>query len=160
MLDGINTESCEQTFRWVNQFTSVKAMNDVRFWFFFTYVFDLHNTNNQGNLRSTVHPKSPLRWEQLSDLKTWEKSLRSLKVKVIQDHQYLIANNGADDQKKAHEAECVPEVEELEREMDKLTVLSGNKRVPDVQELDREMDKLTVQSGFDRSECGTKYQKP
>ena len=160
MLDGINTESCEQTFRWVNQFTSVKAMNDVRFWFFFTYVFDLHNTNNQGNLRSTVHPKSPLRWEQLSDLKTWEKSLRSLKVKVIQDHQYLIANNGADDQKKAHEAECVPEVEELEREMDKLTVLSGNKRVPDVEELDREMDKLTVQSGFDCNECGAKYQKP
>ena len=25
-LDGVNTESCEQTFKWVNKFTSVKSI--------------------------------------------------------------------------------------------------------------------------------------
>ena len=42
---------------------------------FFTLVFDLHNLQKQGNLRSMAHPKSPLRWELLSDLKDWESTL-------------------------------------------------------------------------------------
>ena len=29
ILDGVNSESCEQTFKWVNRFTSVKAMNEA-----------------------------------------------------------------------------------------------------------------------------------
>ena len=39
-LDGVNTESCEQTFKWVNKFTSVKSMNESRFFLFFTVIFD------------------------------------------------------------------------------------------------------------------------
>ena len=35
ILNGVNSESCEQTFAWVNKFTSVKAMNEARFSMFF-----------------------------------------------------------------------------------------------------------------------------
>ena len=49
-LDGVNTESCEQTFKWVNKFTAVKSMSGPRFWMFFTILFDLHNLSIQGKL--------------------------------------------------------------------------------------------------------------
>ena len=61
--------------RWVNKFTSVKAMNESRFWSFFTYIFDLHNLMKQGNLRSVANPRSPLRWELLPNLDDFEPSL-------------------------------------------------------------------------------------
>ena len=71
-LAGINTESCEQTFRWVNGFTSVKSMNESRYWMFFLAVFDYHNLHNLGNghLRSVAHPQSSLRWETLPNRET------------------------------------------------------------------------------------------
>ena len=74
-LDGINTESCEQTFRWVNKFTAVKSMNESRFFLFFTLVFDLHNLQMDGSLRSVAHPNSPLRWELLPEIVDWERTL-------------------------------------------------------------------------------------
>jgi hypothetical protein len=61
--------------RWVNKFTSVKSMNESRFWMFFTVIFDLHNLLKQGKLRSVANPKSPLRWELLPDLVDYEPSL-------------------------------------------------------------------------------------
>ena len=74
-LDGVNTESCEQTFKWVNKFTSVKPMNESRFFMFFTVIFDLHNLYKTGELRSVAHPGSPLRWELLPDQKDYEETL-------------------------------------------------------------------------------------
>ena len=64
-LDGVNTEACEQTFKWCNQFTSVKGMNESHFWFFFTVVFDMHNLHVEGRLRSIAHPQSAFRWDAL-----------------------------------------------------------------------------------------------
>ena len=81
-LDGVNTESCEQTFKWVNKFTSVKSMNESRFWFFFTVIFDLHNLQMENKLRSTANPKSPLRWENVQDQINHEPSLLGLKSKL------------------------------------------------------------------------------
>lgn len=78
-LDGINTESCEQTFKWTNKFTAVKSMNESRFWMFFTLIFDLHNLQKQDKLRSMAHPKSHLRWELLGDLQDWESTLLGTK---------------------------------------------------------------------------------
>ena len=85
-LDGVNTESCEQTFKWVNKFTSVKAMNESRFWMFFTVIFDLHNLQKQGRLRSVAHPKSPLRWELLADQDDWEPLLLRISGNAIRKH--------------------------------------------------------------------------
>ena len=74
-LDGVNTESCEQTIKWVNNLTSVKSMNASLFLFFFLFVFHYHNMNKQNRLRSEAHPKSELRWDLLEDLKDWEETL-------------------------------------------------------------------------------------
>ena len=77
-LDGVNTESCEQTFKWVNSFTAVKSMNQSHFWMFFTVIFDYHNLNKQKQLRSVVHPFSPLGWELLPQQLDIESSLLTL----------------------------------------------------------------------------------
>jgi hypothetical protein len=99
-LDQVNTESCEQTFKWVNQYTAVKSMNQARFWFFFTVMFDLHNLQKQGNLRSIAHPKSSLRWELLPDQVDWEKTLLKVDVKVAEIEtgmrEVSIENDGSD----------------------------------------------------------------
>ena len=79
-LDGVNTESCEQTFKWVNMFTSVKSMNEPRFWMFFTIIFDLHNLQKQDKLRSVAHPRSPLRWELLPEQFDHEPSLLTVQM--------------------------------------------------------------------------------
>ena len=46
---------------------------------FFTLIFDLHNLQKQCKLRSVAHPKSPLRWELLCELKDWESTLLGTK---------------------------------------------------------------------------------
>ena len=51
-LDGVNTESCEQTFKWVNNFTSVKSMNVSRFWFFFVFAFHYHDMNKLNCIKN------------------------------------------------------------------------------------------------------------
>lgn len=78
-LDGVNTEACEQTFKWVNKFTSVKSMNESRFFLFFTVIFDLHNLQKARKLRSVAHPMSPLRWELLGSITDFEPMLLKLK---------------------------------------------------------------------------------
>ena len=74
-LDNVNTESCEQTFKWVNKFTSVKAMNGPQFWMFFTYIFDLHNLSKEDKLRSSVNPLSEHRWNNSSTTSDYERLL-------------------------------------------------------------------------------------
>lgn len=91
-LDGINTESCEQTFRWVNKFTAVKSMNESRFFMFFTLVFDLHNLQMEGRLRSVAHPKSPLRWELLPEMEDWEGTLLNKENAPITDIEKQMDN--------------------------------------------------------------------
>jgi len=88
-LDGVNTEVCEQTFKWVNKFTSVKSMNESRFWMFFTIIFDLRNLQKQGTLRSVAHPKSPLRWELLPYQEDPEPSLLTASDDVTEEETTL-----------------------------------------------------------------------
>ena len=42
---------------------------------FFTVIFDLHNLQQSGQLRSLAHPGSPLRWELLPDKSDHEATL-------------------------------------------------------------------------------------
>ena len=74
-LEGVNTESCEQTFHWVNKYTAVKSMNEGRFFLFFTAIFDLHNLSRLGQLRSVANPKSNHRWDMLLNLPEYEETL-------------------------------------------------------------------------------------
>ena len=74
-LDGVNTESCEQTFHWVNKFTSVKSMNESRFFLFFIAIFDYHNLSRAGQLRSLANPKSSFRWEMVDVIPDFEDML-------------------------------------------------------------------------------------
>ena len=95
-LNGVNTESCEQTFKWVNKFTSVKSMSGPRFWMFFTYLFDLHNLSKQGNLRSTVHPSSDHRWAIVAEIQDFESLLLQTKVGEVivdTDQEEIIVDN-------------------------------------------------------------------
>ena len=61
-------------------------MNESRFWFFFTVIFDLHSLQKEGKLRSVANPKSPLRWDILKDQADYEPSLLRLKGRF----EYLI----------------------------------------------------------------------
>ena len=54
-LKSVNTVICEQTFKSLNKYTNVKAMNEFRFQFFFSYVIDLHNLHSIGQLHLS-HP--------------------------------------------------------------------------------------------------------
>lgn len=54
-LKDVNTVICEQSFRWVNKYVNVKAMNEYRFRVYFTYLIDLHNLNQTGKLH-LAHP--------------------------------------------------------------------------------------------------------
>ena len=56
-LSNVNTQVCEQTFRWTNGYKQVKSMNQFRFRLFFTYLIDLHNLKISDQLQIT-HPLS------------------------------------------------------------------------------------------------------
>ena len=51
----VNSQICEQTFKWTNAFTQVKSMNQFRFRLFFTYNIDLHNLKISDQLHMS-HP--------------------------------------------------------------------------------------------------------
>ena len=57
-LDGVNTPICEQLFSAINKYTNAKAMNESHFFLFFLFIFDLHNLNIEGKLRSIANPSS------------------------------------------------------------------------------------------------------
>ena len=67
-LDGVNTPVCEQLFSAINKFTNAKAMNEAHFFLLFLYIFDLHNLNIEGKLRSVANPKSEHRSEIIKNL--------------------------------------------------------------------------------------------
>ena len=59
-------------------FTSVKSMNESRFWMFFTVISDLHNLQKQDQLRSIANPRSPLCWSLLPEHIDYESTLLKL----------------------------------------------------------------------------------
>ena len=69
-FDGVNTPICEQLFSAINKFTNAKAMNEAHFFIFFLYIFDLHNLNIEGKLRSVANPISEHRYETILEAKT------------------------------------------------------------------------------------------
>ena len=68
----MNTPVCEQLFSAINKYTNAKAMNEAHFFIFFLYVFDLHNLQIEGKLRSTANPMSDHRNELIKNLKSNE----------------------------------------------------------------------------------------
>ena len=60
-------------------------MNESRFFMFFTVMFDLHNLQKEGKLRSVAHPRSPLRWQLLSDPQDYESLLLKTKADISDD---------------------------------------------------------------------------
>ena len=132
-LDGVNTESCEQTFKWVNKFTSVKSMNESRFFLFFTVIFDLHNLQKNNQLRSHAHPGSPLRWELLPDQRDYEATL--LEIPVATETAVEVENE-------------VPKV-------------AGNTEEADLASITNTMKNLEInQQSLICDDCGAVYKKP
>ena len=68
----MNTPVCEQLFSAINKYTNAKAMNEAHFFIFFLYIFDLHNLQIEGKLRSTANPMSDHRSELIKNLKSTE----------------------------------------------------------------------------------------
>ena len=67
-LEGVNTPICEQLFSAINKFTNTKSMNEAHFFLFFLYIFDLHNLNIEGKLRSVANPFSEHRYETIANV--------------------------------------------------------------------------------------------
>ena len=42
-LKDINSQICEQSFRFLNKYTNVKCMNNVHFTHYFIFIIDIHN---------------------------------------------------------------------------------------------------------------------
>jgi uncharacterized C2H2 Zn-finger protein len=58
-------------------------MNESRFFFFFIVIFDLHNLQKEGRLRSVAHPRSPVRWQLLLDQQDFEPTLLKSGIQKI-----------------------------------------------------------------------------
>ena len=67
-------------------------MNESRFWFFFTVIFDLYNLQKEGKLRSVANPKSPLWWDILKDQADYEPSLLRLTQTTQEDDMFTGLN--------------------------------------------------------------------
>ena len=80
-------------------------MNGSRFWMFFTLIFDLHNLQKQGNLRSVAHPQSPLRWELLPCVQDWESTL-------LNNQEKASSLQSLEDQMENHALKPITESEE------------------------------------------------
>ena len=94
-LDGVNTPICEQLFSAINKFTNAKAMNEAHFFLFFLYIFDLHNLNIEGKLRSVANPISEYRYDLIKSL--------DKEVEPIDDVSVLMANLVVDNHKEDFE---------------------------------------------------------
>ena len=130
-LEGVNTESCEQTFHWVNQYTSVKSMNESRFFIFFVAIFDYHNLSRLGQLRSVANPKSNFRWEMLNNLPEFEETLMS------------DSSSNEPELNKVDDETADPELE----------------KVNDSESLSDEMKHLSL-GKYECEECGAQYKVP
>ena len=67
-LQKVNTVICEQTFKWLNGFKSVKSMNEPNFFFFILYMIDLHNMSIEKTLRMMANPKAAARYNHINGL--------------------------------------------------------------------------------------------
>ena len=50
-LKKVNSQICEQTFRFINKFRNVKTMNNAHFSLYFIYILDIHNLNKTKSLQ-------------------------------------------------------------------------------------------------------------
>ena len=68
-LKGVNTQVCEQLFKKVNSHKNCKSFNEARFFFFFLYLFDIHNLSIEGLESKVADPREDFRWTaiKLSD---------------------------------------------------------------------------------------------
>ena len=99
-LEGVNTPICEQLFSAINKFTNAKAMNESHFFLFFLFIFDLHNLNIEGKLRSIANPCSEHR----------DNIIKALSSKVIDEEN-----------SKCKDDEIANEIDEVEILLESLT---------------------------------------
>ena len=108
-LEGVNTPICEQLFSAINKFTNTKSMNEAHFFLFFLYIFDLHNLNIEGKLRSVANPFSDHRYEIIANT---SKKLKTQEVDTIDNLMKNLVINVPDEEnaiefnKKQVEFEC------------------------------------------------------
>ena len=57
-MSKINSQACEQSFKWLNRFKNMKQMNQARFKFFFLYMVDIHNLHIENKVDSIANPLS------------------------------------------------------------------------------------------------------
>ena len=65
-IETINSQACEQAFKWLNRFKNMKKMNQCCFKFFFLYMVDMHNLHIEKKVDSIANPLSKERLENIS----------------------------------------------------------------------------------------------
>ena len=74
-METVNSAACEQAFKWLNEFKSLKSMNESHFKFFLLYIIDLHNLHIEGNVSVHANPLNPER-----DVEIAMKNINELKL--------------------------------------------------------------------------------
>ena len=133
-LDGVNTPVCEQLFSTINQYRNAKAMNEGHFFLFFIYLFDLHNLNIEGKLRSVANPNSMHRFDMIS---------KKCKSETIQAEKSFNAENPLNSPGFAIPAE--PAVDEMIDQIEGLSLKTNYEKV--------------VPSDYKCNLCNSTYQK-
>ena len=114
-LDGVNTPICEQLFSAINKYTNTKSMNEAHFFLFFLYIFDLHNLNIEGKLRSVANPFSDHRYEIIANTSKNTKNSQEVpnEVETIDNlMKNLVVNVPDEDRaKESHEENINKQVE-------------------------------------------------
>ena len=65
VLQGVNTQVCEQLFKKINSHRNCKSFNEARFFMFFIYQFDIHNLAIEGLETKMADPREDFRWENI-----------------------------------------------------------------------------------------------
>ena len=92
-ISHVNTQSCEESFVWINKMTHLKTMNEARHKFFLLYVVDLHNlhiarqmkeANPNENRNQSLRKISSIKMTSIDELteKMAESSLKSIPTEV------------------------------------------------------------------------------
>ena len=77
----MNSQICEQTFKWTNAFTQVKSMNQFRFRLFWSYNIDLHNLK----ISDQLHMSHPMHRETSVEVKEENNLLSAFNDLCVQD---------------------------------------------------------------------------
>ena len=78
-LKPVNSEICEQTFSFTNNYCNLKSMNSPRYNFFWLYVLDMHNNYVEDPRVLKINPMSPVRMSNILD-KVLNNAMKNMKM--------------------------------------------------------------------------------